>query len=118
MTDCNLIRDELVKITGMREEEVQRYDSQIENTAKYICSLLKSSELENDSRTVHLCASKVYYKIALLQYSSDNVASFKAGDISYTRDSSFLENVKALMTLALEECRDFVSLDNFVFEAV
>ncbi|MGN0522373.1 MAG: hypothetical protein ACI4IQ_07030 [Eubacterium sp.] len=118
MTDCNLIRDELMQIMGCDENEVEQYSSHIENTAVYVSSLLKNSDTENDSRVVHLCAVKVFYKIALLKEADDSFTSFKAGDVSYTKDNSYLTRAKELMSLAVQECSGILNSDYFVFEAV
>lgn len=123
MTDLNLIKNELKAIMNCTDDEIEKYNSLIEGTASYVASLLSDLENENSSQIVYLCASRVYYQILLINQ-SDDVTSFKAGDVSFTRDTSALENSKDLYNLALEQCRDFIadnnklSKDNFAFKAV
>lgn len=123
MTDLSLIKKELKAIMNCEDEEIEKYSSLIEGTASYVDSLLSDSENENSPQIVYLCASRAYYQILLVNQ-SDDVTSFKAGDVSFTRDTSALENSKDLYNLALEQCGEFISSDNklskdnFAFKAV
>ena len=85
---------------------------------EYINSLLKSSDDENNSCVIFLCAAKAYYRY-MLTNQSDGITSFKAGDVSYSLDtSSALENARAIYNFALEQCASLIKNNHFAFEAV
>lgn len=105
------------------DEEIEKYNSIIESSASFVASMLDDSKNENSVQIVYLCASRAYYQILLINQ-SDDVTSFKAGDVSFSRDTSALENSRALYNLALEQCADKITgrsksgKDNFAFKAV
>lgn len=118
MTDYGLIKNELMLIMDIDENEAGKYDRYIENAAQSVSSSLIQSEYENDYRVVHLCAVKVYYQLVLMQKTDDSITSFKAGDVSYTKDSSFNMQARELLSLALQDCRGIVSDSGFAFEVM
>lgn len=61
-----------------------------------VCSLLRDDVSHEDLRVSNAAAALAYYKMTLSEYSSlDGVSTFKAGDISVSRDCA--------QTLALAE---------------
>ncbi len=118
MTDYGLIKNELMLIMDIDEDEVQKYSRYIENAAKSVNSLLTDGDYEQDSRVVHLCAVTVYYRLVLMQKTDDSITSFKAGDVSYTKDGSLSGQARELLSLALQDCRGLVKDCGFAFEVV
>ena len=95
MTDLSKIKEEFITLSSLSEEDAGKYQSLIEMECEYINSLLKSSDDENNSCVIFLCAAKAYYRY-MLTNQSDGITSFKAGDVSYSLDtSSALENARA-----------------------
>ena len=96
MTDLSKIKAEFITLSSLSEEDAGKYQSLIEMECEYINSLLKSSDDENNSCVIFLCAAKAYYRY-MLTNQSDGITSFKAGDVSYSLDtSSALENARAI----------------------
>lgn len=118
MTDLSKIKAEFITLSSLSEEDAGRYQSLIEMECEYINSLLKSSDDENNSCVIFLCAAKAYYRY-MLTNQSDGITSFKAGDVSYSLDtSSALENARAIYNFALEQCASLIKNNHFAFEAV
>lgn len=119
MTDLTQVNNELSSLMGLSEEELEKSATVIDTTVQYINSLLKDTSIENSGAIVHLCACKAYYQILLLNQ-SDDVTSFKAGDVSYTRASSALDNARRLYELASQQCTSLLNTPatDFVFKAV
>ena len=113
MTDLSKIKEEFITLSSLSEEDAKKYQSLIEMECEYINSLLKSSDDENNSCVIFLCAAKAYYRY-MLTNQSDGITSFKAGDVSY----SALENARAIYNFALEQCASLIKNNYFAFEAV
>lgn len=118
MTDLSLINEQFIILTGYSRQEAESYSPLLEQQAEYICARLKNQEYENNSQVVFLCAVRAYY-ILLLSDANGCVASFKAGDVSFSRDGdSEKENVRLLYEFALNQCGEYLSSDSFAFFAV
>lgn len=121
MTDLTLIKDELSSVMKLDDSEIEDSEQIITAAAQYIFSVLKNKENENDSSIVHLCAARAYYQILLISQ-RDDITSFKAGDVSFSRASSDLENAQRLYELALEQSSELLnssgSTNAFAFKAV
>lgn len=117
MTDYTLIKNELKLIMGVDDNEIEKYDGLIINAASCISSMLSSADYENDARIVHLCAAKAYVKLLLINQ-GDDVISFKAGDVSYTKGISCIENARQIYAMAADDCREMLKADGFAFKAV
>ncbi len=118
MTDYSLVKEEIINISSFDEEKIDKYENFIMSAVSCIESLLKDKETENDIRIVHLCAVKAYYQIVLMEQNNDGIASFSAGDVSYSVDTSSADRAKALIDIALSECSELISNSSFVFKAV
>ena len=81
MTDLSKIKAEFITLSSLSEEDAGKYQSLIEMECEYINSLLKSSDDENNSCVIFLCAAKAYYRY-MLTNQSDGITSFKAGDVT------------------------------------
>ncbi len=117
MTDYTLIKQELLRLLDCSEDEVEQYMPYMENAAASIMSTLKNHEDENDSRIVNLCAVTAYYQIVLSRQ-DDGIVSFKAGDVSYTRENNQAENAYKLLKAAQKDCAALVNESGFAFKAV
>ena len=119
MTDYNSVKNQLVIISQMTEEEIEKYENCINSSIEYVFSALVSEEYCNDSRVIHLCAVNAFLKIALIKEAdSDGISSFSAGDVSFSRDASSLDRIKLLYELARDECKDMVVDNGFSFKVV
>lgn len=118
MTDLTLICNELKSIAALDSSELEKYKSCAESAAAYVAALLKDAEHENDSRIVHLCAVRALYQITLLKDFGDDVTSFKAGDVSYTKGGSCIAQARELLAQAVLECGTLIRCTGFAFEAV
>lgn len=121
MTNCSLINQELENVFDFSSEMLQKYEGLILYAASCVNSLLKNPDEENDVKIIHLCASKAYYHIETIN--KDDVSSFKAGDVSYTMDTSSFDRAKELYEEALNSCRDMLKTESissspFEFKAV
>ncbi len=117
MTNYSLVKDELMKALNCGEEEISEYESYINNAIACVASQLKNPEDKNDVRIVNLCAMRAYYQIVLIS-DNDDITSFKAGDVSYTKDTSSVSRAKALLNMALKNCGDLLQSAAFAFKAV
>lgn len=119
MTDYSSVKNELMLVLNCDEEQADEYGVIINNAIACVQDILKDSEYENDTRIVHLCAVKAYYRISLLRDAdSQGVKSFKAGDVSYTADTSSAEVAKRLLEDALADCSRLIKRENFTFRVV
>lgn len=117
MTDYTLVKEELMKALGCDEAQAEQYESYINSALASVAAMLKSDEDENDIRVVTLCAMKAYYQIILTQ-EDDGIVSFKAGDVSYTKEETSVSRAKALLRAAEENCGGLVYGGSFAFKAV
>lgn len=118
MTEYSLIENELIKVMHCDKSQLAEYESYINNAAAVVKALLKNAEDENDVRIVNLCAMRAYYQIVLTDHSDDGITSFKAGDVSYSMDTSSVSRAKELLDLAEKSCRNLIKIDSFAFQGV
>lgn len=116
MTNIDPIIKELSVLLGIDEEDTVKYSSLTDNAVKSIEQLLKNNESINDNRIVYLCAVKAFYRIALSE--KDDICSFSAGDISYSKNSSAIKNAEKLLNDAFNDCRDLLKDTDFAFKVV
>lgn len=116
MTDSNLVKNELVTIMGITQEDASAYDSLIDYTVSTVSQIIKDEKDENDIRIVYLCAVKAYYFLTLIQ--SDGISSFSAGEVSFSLDASAHSRAKALLNEAVLACSELISRNEFAFKAV
>ncbi len=118
MTDLSLIKKDFIILSSYSEEEAKQFEPFMEAEAEYVSSLLKNKEDENKACVVFLCAARAYYQ-CFLTNQSDGISSFKAGDISYSLDTSeALNNARAICDFALAKCSAFLKDENFAFEVI
>ncbi len=118
MTDLTLIKKDFILLSSYTSEEAKQFESIMLMEAEYVDSLLKSSEDENKTCVVFLCAARAYYQ-CLLTNQSDGVTSFKAGDVSYSLDlNETVKNARAILDFALAKCAPIMKDENFAFEVI
>lgn len=117
MTDYSLVKNELMNIMHCDKHTLEPYEPLVNNAVLSIASLLRDAQCENDSRIVRLCAVKAYYQI-ILSDSDDGITSFKAGDVSYTKDLSSAERAEKMLRLAMKDCSNLIKSSSFSFRAV
>lgn len=118
MTDNSLVKNELADIMHCEAKQLERYEAYINNAVLSTASLLKDVQDENDSRIIRFCAVKAYYQIVLADNEDDGITSFKAGDVSYTKDSSSAERAEKMLKLAMRDCGELIKNSSFSFKAV
>lgn len=119
MTDYSKVANSLKQLLGCSDEEISSYEQFVENAVSYITPLLKDSQQENDSRIIYLCAVKAFYQIKLIeQIGDDDISSFTAGDVSYSKGTSHLDDVKRLVEEAVFSCKDLLVDTGFAFKVV
>ena len=116
MANINTVIKELSVLLGIDEEDTVKYSSITENAVKSIEQLLKNDESIQNNRIVYLCAVKAFYRIVLSE--KDDICSFSAGDISYSKNSSAIENAEKLLKDAFKDGRDLLKDTVFAFKVV
>ena len=116
MANNNTVIQELSVLLGIDEEDTVKYSSITENAVKSIEQLLKNDESIHNKRIVYLCAVKAFYRIVLSE--KDDICSFSAGDISYSKNSSAIENAEKLLKDAFKDCHDLLKDTVFAFKVV
>lgn len=75
-------------------------------------------QLKAKAYIIRFCAVKAYYQIVLADNEDDGITSFKAGDVSYTKDSSSAERAEKMLKLAMRDCGELIKNSSFSFKAV
>ena len=116
MTDINPIIKELSFLLDTDEEDTAKHSNIINSTAACVKALIKDDVDNNDSRIIHLCAVKAYYQIVLMQ--EDEISSFSAGDVSYSKNASAVDKAEKLLKAAMNDCSDLLKSTGFAFKVV
>lgn len=116
MTNTKAIIKELSVLLGIDENKAEKYSTIAENTAKSIEQLLIDNNSMEDNRIIYLCAVKAFYCIVLSE--KDDICSFSAGDISYSKNASAVENAEKLLKQAFNDSRDLLKNTDFAFKVV
>lgn len=118
MANYNDVKNELACIMRCNEDELEQYDSIISSAIECISFKLCDEEKLGEGSVIHLCAARAYLEI-MLSSTDEDVTSFKAGDISFTRNTSTLENARELYSMALDACSPLLkSGGSFAFKVV
>ncbi|MCM1285168.1 MAG: hypothetical protein NC213_08270 [Acetobacter sp.] len=119
MTDYNSVFEQLMVILGCAQNELADFENHINSSIEYVQSILTDKEKADDLRIINLCAAAAAVKIAVIKdVDSDDISSFSAGDVSYTKDTSPIDRLKALYEIARNECGAMIYDNAFSFEAV
>ncbi len=119
MTDYSSVKSKLLLLLGDEAEgEGTEYDGFVHNAVDCISPTV-DEELQNDERVIFYCAARALYDLRLVEsMGADYVTSFKAGDVSFTRDSSVLEGAEKLLETARAQCSGIIGDGGFSFKAV
>ena len=118
MTDYSRVYEVFAMLLG-DGESAEDYSAFVENAVSCIIPTLKDEKYIEDERVATLCACSAYYKLRLAEATGAGyVASFKAGDVSYTADTSVLDNAERLLSMAEKQCSELVTDGGFSFRAV
>lgn len=118
MTNISLVKNELLKIFNGDSDSIADFEGYIEAAVACVYSSLNDTDYENDPRIIHLCAVKALNQIALTRQQDDGITSFKAGDISFSKDMSSVTIAKELLKNAYADCRDLLKSKTFAFKVV
>lgn len=116
MINIDPVIKELSVLLKTDEDEAAKYSGIAENAVRSVEQLLKDDESTEDNRIIYLCAVKAFYHIALSE--KDDICSFSAGDISYSKNSSAADNAEKLLNDAVNGCRALLRSTGFAFKAV
>jgi hypothetical protein len=100
------------------DEELEKYAALIENAVSVASSMLKDESMSKESKAIYLASAKANYDMALAMTGGDNVTSFKAGDVSISECSAFVENAKAIFEEAKVHCASLIKDECFAFLGV
>lgn len=117
MTDYRHVKNTLAVLMNCEVSELDKYDSLIESICLSLSTKTKASVNETDIRIIYLAAAKCYYQLLLLNQ-SENLTSFKAGDISYTVSSAAVDGAKELYLQAVRDSADLIDNSAFILKAV
>lgn len=117
MTDYLSVRAAVAALMSCSEEDLEKYNSLIESCCLTINDRLADAANENDPRILHFAAAKSYYQILLLDQ-SENITSFKAGDISYTASSAAIDGARELYFQSAKDCGELLKDSSLMFKAV
>jgi hypothetical protein len=117
MADYTQIKDRLALLTGCDAAELEQYESVIEDSADYVLSVLNDSKDFTEPAVQELCAARAYLKIAVCRQ-TDDVVSFRAGDVSFTKKSSDIDKARELYSLAQSAAAEYITDGTFAFKAV
>lgn len=120
MADYSKVKSKFIMLLGADYDgdEVLDYDGFVKNAVD--CTVLEiNEELLEDERVIFYCAAKALYELRLVEsMGADYVTSFKAGDISFDRSSSCLEQAEKLLEKAQSQCKGIFVDKSFSFKAV
>lgn len=108
---------------GYDKTELEKYLFLIENVCERIraqlCSACDESDPSVGARLNYLAACRVCYEISLTaDASGDNVTSFKAGDISVSKDANLSSGARKLLENAENMCSSLLRDSAFAFREV
>lgn len=119
-----LVKEYLGHLTQAEGYEDDEIIALCKASLREIEAMLKADADRNDVRIASAAASLAFYKMTLKNSfsSSDNVTSFKAGDVSITQDKGGtdkkLERAERLYAKALESIVPLCTDNGFAFENI
>lgn len=116
MANSNQITEELSLLLGADENDIEKYNNIINHCVECVKAKLKNKDDSEDSGIIHLCAVKAYYQIVLMQ--EDEISSFSAGDVSYSKNSSAVDKAEKLLKAAEKDCCTLLKCSDFAFKVV
>lgn len=119
------VKDSLAELTVWEDNEDESILSLCKSSLKEIEAMLKADADRTDVRIASAAAALAYYKLSVKKsFSSDSedVTSFKAGDVSITQSradtSRMLDKAEKLYRNALESIIPLCTDNGFAFENI
>lgn len=119
------VKDSLAELTVWEDNEDESILSLCKSSLKEIEAMLKADADRTDVRIASAAAALAYYKLSVKKsFSSDSedVTSFKAGDVSITQSradtSRMLDKAEVLYRNALEAIIPLCTDNGFAFENI
>lgn len=124
MADAFDVLDSLQQITELRDEEKSSAESLCSHALFFVTSRLKADADPYDSRIVTAAAAQAFFNLCLKRASRDDdgITSFKAGDLTVSKDSAQIDKALALAKEIRDEAflklTPLLSDESFFFEKV
>ena len=112
------VTDRFIMLSGIEEEELQRWLPLCRDSLEYIESRLTSKDTakENVCRVSSAAAALAYYSYCLTVSSAETAKRFKAGDVEIEQDySQRVEPAKSLWLTEKEKISDLLLQSGFYF---
>ncbi len=104
-------------LTGLSEDNIHKYRSLCELSAKHLQEMLKDGEESDDGGRVDFAAAALaYYRYVL--WSVTDGGDVTVGDVSVKNSSGRLAGAEALYKEALKDIRELIEDEGFVFERI
>ena len=115
MISVEEVKNAIKGISQLTDGDLEGKTALIENAIGYTEKIAKGYSQEDKPRVIMLAAARSYYYLVLLNSNENGISSFRAGDVSFTKESSSLaQSAKEFYESTLSECSDLVS-DGVVF---
>lgn len=124
MADAIDVLDSLQQITDLSDEEKSSAENLCSHALFFVTSRLKPGADPYDSRIVAAAAAQAFFNLCVKRASreSDEITSFKAGDLTVSKDSaqigSTLALAKELKDEAFLKLTPLLNDESFFFEKV
>ena len=120
MINDSLVHTVLTCMHVLTPEELSTTHNLCKVVSEEVTKKLKSPEYETENAVLDACAALVYYKFMLLEgLKSENIVSFKAGDIQVTEDYEMsLKNATLYRDNALSDASPYLVDVDFIFKSV
>lgn len=119
MIDIENVKDTMKAIGDYDDSVLSEKEIVIENAISYIESLLSSSKDDVLQRAVMLAAARANYLFTLLNSNEAGISSFKAGDVSFTKQgNSLIDIARAFYENTLSDNADIIKDSCFDFRCV
>ncbi len=106
-------------LSGFSPEEGQEYASFIETAAADLEKRLRAGADDSDQRLCYAAAAAAYYRYCLMDATRQGGSTFKAGDVSVSRQSGeAIESARALRDDGVAAVSDLVSDTDFIMRTV
>ena len=121
MTDYSKVKDKLIMLLAGDYEEDGKldYDGFVKNAVDCIASQVGEEALSLEN-VIFYFAARALYELRLVEsMGADYVSSFKAGDVSFSKNAaSCLEQAEKLLNDARAACDGIIPDNTFSFKAV
>lgn len=123
--NCHEVKDYLKQLVNFTDGEEETIEALCITSLKEIDSMLKPDADRSDIRLVAAAASKAYYKLMIKRNNTaadENIADFKAGDVSVTMQkhdlAKQLDEAEKFYEKTMQSILNLCSDDSFVFRQV